>query len=106
MKKRKTLKGINFNTCKPIVKNCINKFFYAKLPILRELSETKELKTKHDGKTITSLGIEGTMEEIYKLFTEGRLRVAIIDESNYFVYSLIGRKMNIIHKVENDLILI
>lgn len=104
--KKIKLKGIDFDKCKPVVKICVNKFFYSKLPLLREMSEAKDLKKKHKGHTINSLGVEGTQEEIYRLFKEGKLQIAIIDESNYFVYSLSGKRMNIIHKVENDLILI
>lgn len=104
--KKIKIKGVDFEKCKPIVRSCINKFFYSKLPLIRQMSESKELKKKHQGYTVTSLGVEGTQEEVYKLFKEGKLQIAMVDESNYFIYTTTRNKLIIIHKVENDIIVI
>jgi hypothetical protein len=67
---------------------CIRKFFFNRLPELRQLSATPELKERLGG-DIESLGVEGAFEACVGLFDDGRLRILMEDVDNFVIFTFI-----------------
>ncbi len=111
-KKAPKQKGIDFKKLNPeqrkLVDACIHKFFYAKLPLLSKLSQTKKMSRILKGKTISSLGIEGTLEAVYNQFKEDNLRIIVIDKDNFFVYTIneAEKEMTFLHRVEDGVVVL
>ena len=67
---------------------CIRKFFFKKLPELRELSAEPQLKEQLGG-DIESLGAEGAFEACVGLFEDGRLMILREDDDNFVIFTMI-----------------
>lgn len=87
------IKPINFKKLskkrEKIAKECIKKFFYEKISTYIKLSR-KSRRSRNI--KLPSLGLEASLEIIFKMFENNTLVIEAIDPDNFMIYTINSRK--------------
>jgi len=78
----------------------IGEFYHAIRPVLSRITNEDTFKSLNNDWTIDSMGYEGGMESIIRLFEKGHLKMYSLDEYNFIVVYQRGDKRTCLYDTE------